>query len=265
MLTTPDQQQLDRAVAIVQDVLGSELIGIYLFGSAVLGGLRPASDLDLFVAVRRATTHAEKLRLVQALMAISGRVTPDGMWRRIEVTVVVQREVNPWRYPPRLDFQYGDWLRGEFERGLFEPSPSPLKPDVAILISMVIAANAPVFGPPPAHVLPPVPRHDLRRAMLSDVDRLRGEIDSDTRNVILTLARIWSTLATDVARTKDVAADWVLQILPDVQRPVLRRARDAYLGCETERWDDLGERVHLCADYLVARIKEAGSASAELP
>lgn len=40
-----DHQQLDRVLALVGDVLGSDAAA-YLFGSAVLGGLRPGSDLD---------------------------------------------------------------------------------------------------------------------------------------------------------------------------------------------------------------------------
>ena len=30
------------------------------------------------------------------------------------MTIVVKSEFNPWHYPPKFDFQYGDWLRGEF-------------------------------------------------------------------------------------------------------------------------------------------------------
>ena len=40
VLNAPDQQQLDRAVALVRDVLDSDTVATYLFGSAVLGGLR---------------------------------------------------------------------------------------------------------------------------------------------------------------------------------------------------------------------------------
>ena len=42
-----DQQQLARVVALVRDVLGPNAVGAYLFGSAVLGGLKPRSDLDV--------------------------------------------------------------------------------------------------------------------------------------------------------------------------------------------------------------------------
>ena len=81
------------------------------------------------------------------------------------------------------------------------------------------------------------------------------DLDSDTRNVILTLARIWSTVATDVIRSKDEAATWALARLPDEHRAVLARARAIYLGDEEERWEDLEPRIRPHTDYVVAEIE----------
>ena len=234
-----DREQLDRVAGLVREVLGPSVVGAYLFGSAVLGGLRRESDLDVLVVSKRHTTREEKQRLVERLLAISGRPTPNGRLRRVELTIVVESELKPWRYPPSFDFQYGDWLRTEFERGVLEPWPTKVNPDLAALLTMVLLADAPVLGPPPAAVLDPVPHDDLVRAIVGDIDSLLGDLDDDTRNVILTLARIWSTVATGVIRSKDAAADWALERLPDEHRAPLERARAIYLGEEDERWDDL--------------------------
>jgi hypothetical protein len=47
----------------------------------------------------------------------------------------------------------------------------------------------------------------------------------NTRNVVLTLPRIWSAVATDNVLSKDSAAAWALPRLPEEHRPVLERAR----------------------------------------
>ena len=167
---------------------------------------------------------------------------------------MVESELKPWRYPPSFDFQYGDWLRAEFERGDLEPWPTKVNPDLAALLTMVLLADAPVLGPPPAAVLDPVPHDDLVRAIVGDIDSLLGDLDDDTRNVILTLARIWSTVATGVIRSKDAAADWVLKRLPDAHRAPLARARAIYVGEEDERWDDLRALIRPDVDHIVARI-----------
>lgn len=255
MLILHDQQQLDRALALVREVLGGEIVGAYLFGSAVRGGLRPDSDLDIFVVCSRPTTLAEREQLARQLMAISGKSDPGGMWRRVEVTIAVQSDIKPWRYPPRLDFQYGDWLRDEFEMGNYDPAPPRYRPDLAILISMVLEAKATLIGSPPAAVFDPVPHEDVLRAMVGDLERLRSEIDQDTRNVILTLARMWSTLVTGSIYSKDEAANWVVEQLPASCKPIVIHARDAYLGREAERWDHQSGDVDNCVEYMIAMIK----------
>ena len=241
----PDTQHL---LPLLHRTLADTVLGIYLHGSATLGGLRPHSDLDVLVVVREPTTQAQRRSLVEELMKVSGAAA-----RPVELIVVVQDDVRPWRYPPTCDFLYGEWLRDEYERG-GTPGPEP-SPDLAPLLTMVLLADAPLHGPPPADLLDPVPHADLRRAIVAGVPELVGELDTDTRNVLLTLARIWTTLATGAIRSKDAAADWALPRLPAEHRPVLAHARAIYLGERDERWEsDLLPGVRPCADFLVQAI-----------
>jgi len=57
--------QLREIVRIVDAVLGSAAVGVYLHGSSVLGGLRPASDLDLMVITRRTMSDRERAELLE--------------------------------------------------------------------------------------------------------------------------------------------------------------------------------------------------------
>ena len=245
--------QIDKIVGLVRDVLGHDAVGAYLHGSAVLGGLRPHSDIDVLVVSRRATTPEEKRVLIDRLLLLSGRGDPSGRSRSIELTIVIESEIRPWHFPPRWDFQYGDWLRPEFERGNLTPWTTP-NPDLAPLITMVLLGDRSLFGPPPAQVFDPVPQGDVIRAIVGGIPELLGDLDSDTGNVVLTFARIWSTVATGAIRSKDSAADWALARLPDEHRPVLARARAIYLGDEEERWDDLLTRVRPHVEYVAREI-----------
>ena len=249
-LAADDLAQLDRVVSLVRDVLGSDFLGAYLFGSAVLGGLRHESDLDVLALSRRPTTRAEKQAFVDRLLAISGR---EG--RRVELTLVVESALTPWRFPPRFDFQYGDWLRGEFERGNLQPWPTTENGDLATLLTIVRRYGEPLVGPPAQDLIPSVPEADLRAAMVGDLESLLDDLEPDTRNVLLTLARIWCTLATGEIRAKDAAAAWALQRLPAEHRPALAHARAGYLGAEDDRWEELGGDVRPLAERMVAEIR----------
>jgi predicted nucleotidyltransferase len=251
------EEQLDQVLAAIRDVLGPDVVGAYLHGSAVLGGLWPRSDIDVLVVSRRPTTREEKRRLVDCLLTVSappspGRPRPP---RPVELTIVVESEIRPWRYPPRFDFQYGDWLRGDFESGNVEPWPTTTDPDLASLITLVLVGNRPLLGPPPAEVFDAVPRDDHVSAMVAGIDGLLRDLDSDTRNVILTLARIWCTIATDDIRSKDDAAAWALDRLPQEHRAVLARARAVYRGDEEAGFEDLEMRVRPYVDYVVSEIE----------
>ena len=249
-----DAQQIQAISDVVSGILGDAAVGAYLYGSAVHGGLKPSSDLDIFVVTRRPTTRVEQRALVDGLLPISGSHAEAGPARSIELTIAVQSEVRPWRYPPLMDLQYGDWLRRDFERGDLPSWPVP-SPDLAVLITIVLLGARTLFGPPPAAVLDPVPRADLDRAMLDGIPDLLAELEPDTRNVILTLARIWTTVATGEIRSKDAAAAWALARLPHEHRVVLERARAMYLGDAPEVWDGLRPMVRPHATSVVQQIR----------
>ncbi len=247
--------QIDDIVRLARSVLGTDAMGAYLHGSAVLGELRPRSDIDVLVVSARPIAAGKRRKLLDGLLNISGGgASPSS--RPVELTIVLQSDVRPWRYPPRSQFQYGEWLRDEYESGSI-PAEDPESADLAPLITMVLLGKRPLFGPPPADVLDPVPHDDLIHAIVSGVPDLLSEIDSDTRNVILTLARIWSTVATGSIRSKDAAADWALARLPEEHRPALARARAIYLGEEEEHWDDLLPLIRPLADHVVDEIQAA--------
>jgi predicted nucleotidyltransferase len=255
-LDARDHAQLDQVVELIHALLGHDAVAAYLYGSAVHGGLRPDSDIDVLVVGRRPTTAVERRQFIDRLLAISGRHATSGPSRSIELTIVVGSEVRPWRYPPQLDLQYGDWLRRVFERGDLPPWPTP-NPDLAVLLTIVRRSGRALFGPMPAEILDPVPRADLERAMLDGIPDLLADLDSDTRNVILTLARIWTTMATGKIQPKDVAAEWALARLPRTHHAVLARARAMYLGEEPDRWDDLQPLVRPHTEYVVRQIRGA--------
>ncbi|MFF1697845.1 aminoglycoside adenylyltransferase family protein [Streptomyces sp. NPDC058257] len=251
--------QTADTVHLVRETLGADVVGIYLYGSASLGGLRPYSDIDVFAVVERPVTAGRRRRLVEGLLDLSAWPPRGDGVRPVELTIVVRHEVVPWTYPPRCEFQYGEWLRQEYERGQ-SPSPVP-SPDLAPLITMVLLADTPLAGPPPGEVLVPVPPRDLARAIVAGVPDLRAELASDTRNVVLTLARIWMTLATGAMTSKDAAADWALARLPAVHRPVLAHARAVYVAGEEERWGELRPLVGPYVAYVVGAIEVLGGES----
>lgn len=238
-MSDPVADQVAAAVDALRASLPvADTLGIYLYGSAVAGGLKPDSDLDLFVVTRRRLTPREKRSAVDGLMPLSGGATRPPAWRPLEVTVAAQGDLRPWRYPPQMELQYGEWLRDQFlsdDRRLAATE----SPDLAVQVTMVRDSGRALLGPPPGELLDPVPTHDLRRAMTDELPALLANLEGDTRNVVLTYARIWVTAATGRVVSKAEAAEWAIGGLAPAVRPPLARARALYLGGGFGPWEDL--------------------------
>ena len=256
-----DAEQLAMVLEIARTVLGDNLIGVYLHGTTGAEALRPTSDLDVLVVIGQPTTEAERRALVLGLAEVSGSPEPRGRWRPVELTVVRQSMVNPWRYPPERELQFGQWERRRYLAG-YVPAPEP-DPDLAVLVSAALAADRPLLGPPAAAILAPVPAADLRRSVVAGVPGLLAGLEGDVRNVLLTLARIWFTLATGEIRSKDAAASWVLDHLKDLAPAdrvatgaVLTLAREQYLaGTHGETaWDSGMPTAKAAARAIVDEI-----------
>ena len=99
-------KQLSHARAVIERHLAATLDTIHLFGSAIDGGLKPDSDIDLLVTVSAAPNDSLRQALMLDLLKVSSPPGDGGTWRPLELTVVARSEVVPWRYPARRELQF---------------------------------------------------------------------------------------------------------------------------------------------------------------
>jgi streptomycin 3"-adenylyltransferase len=172
----------------------------------------------------------------------------------VELTIVVEADVRPLADHPRMDFQYGEWLRDELDAGEYEPR-EPYNPDVLVLLAQVLARSRVLIGREATELIDAVPRDRLAAAMVAGIDGLLGDLLSDTANVLLTLARIWTTLETEEFVTKDEAADRAIARLPRPARPALVHARVVYVGEVEDEWNGKEVSATAAAEALAGAIR----------
>ncbi|WP_295808763.1 aminoglycoside adenylyltransferase family protein [uncultured Nitratireductor sp.] len=226
------------ALPILEHRLGSSLIAVHLHGSAVAEGLRKRSDVDLLAVVDRPLPVSRRPHLSADLMSISGIYPHDPAGRRpLEVVIVGLADLDPMPYPARVEFVYGEWLRGELKNGTVPQAES--NPEFTLLLAQAREEAVPLIGPDIADLIPDVAPDLIRRAIGDLLPDLVETVDGDERNVLLTLARMWKTAATGRFVSKNAAADWARPQLSDQASDTLALARDGYLG---NRDDDLHRR-----------------------
>lgn len=248
---TVSQDQINQAVSLLQELFPQELTGIYLYGSAVLDGLRPESDIDILVIIDRPLTQSLRARLTQELLCLSGRPRSDR--RPIELSVANRHAIAPWRFPPRFEYMFGEWLRTDMENGTV---PQPFSdPDNVLLLWQARLHAIPLTDQSPAidKLIAPIPFDEIRRAIRGALPNVLSSYKGDERNALLTLSRMWYTLDTRAFASKDRAALWAEGKVPAEHASLLRLAREAYLGNRSDRWDDQEDNV-LC---LLAFMRRA--------
>lgn len=232
--------------------MGASLVAAYLHGSATMGGLRPSSDVDVLLVVDDTMPKAIRRHFLSDLMRISSHPQRDDARRPLEVIVFTTPDLEKLTYPPRSDFVYGEWLRKAFEAGAV-PEPQP-DPEFTVVLAQARQASQTLAGPEPAHLLPVIADHDLRRAIGDARKGLIAAMEGDERNVLLTLARMWCTLTTGKIVPKDTAADWVLPRLSGTAARLLDSARLEYLGLAQEDWASRTE-VKAVVQELSAQVQ----------
>lgn len=245
--------EAEQALLAARQCLGDAIVAAYLHGSAVAGGLRPQSDVDLLVVVEPPTTHEMRTRLVSALMKISGDPRKTRNRRPLELIIFRRADLSAALFPARSEFVYGEWLRDEFEAGIV-PAPAS-DPEFTLLLAQARREAKPLIGPGPHELLPLIPEADIRRAIGAALPALLGTLTGDERNVLLTLARMWRTLATGDFVPKDVAAEWAIERLPAAAGASIAHAREAYLGMVNDDWGTRQDEVRDVADELGRHIK----------
>ncbi|HWL58943.1 MAG TPA: aminoglycoside adenylyltransferase domain-containing protein [Paracoccus sp. (in: a-proteobacteria)] len=247
--------QVSATLAEIRRILGNDLLAVYLHGSAVAGGLRPQSDIDLLAVVDRGPTGPMRAELLSSLLRLSGRhpAPPEGP-RCLEVMVFSRPDLADRIFPARAEFVYGEWLRPGFEAG---EVPLPARdPEFTLALAQARGQAIPLLGPAPEALLPEVSAAAVRRAMRDLLPALLEGLHQDTRNVLLTLARMWLTTSKGIFASKDEAAIWAIQRLGAEDAAILDIARRGYVGEIADDWSGRREDAQRLADQMARHLGE---------
>jgi len=216
-LLAPLDRILPRFVDDLRSTFGLELVGVYLYGSAVMGGFDPKrSDLDVVVVTERSTDEVGIdvfARLVERLQ------TREAEWAdRLDIVFVGRRTL--------ADFRSGG---GFLEIG--HPRPLRRIPDASQYVEtwfLMRAADRPITGPPAATLVPPISTREFLAEVVAGIDGFIAAVHDDTPagNVAyraVTLCRVLRSLESGEICTKQEGAEWAAARDPD-WAPFIRAA-----------------------------------------
>lgn len=243
--------QIQAVLAASHACLGHNLIGAYLFGSAVSGGLRKLSDLDVLLVTSEPLDALARQALLAAVLPHSAW-PPRGELRPLELIVFSRAGLAGLPQAPSAEFLFGEWLRADFCAGT---PPGPVtRPDFVLVLAQARSCAEPLFGPPAEALLPEIDFAAVARAIGAALPDLLTDLTGDERNVLLTLARMIVTLETGTFVAKDAAALTIAPRLSQDQARLIELAANAYRGETEDDWTGLAVETAALAAALAGRI-----------
>ena len=190
-------------VGRLADVVGGDLVGVYVSGSVALGDYVPGrSDLDRLVVVSRPLRPAVKGRVVAAARHEALPCPARGL----ELVVYTREAAARATGEAELELNLNTGRAMPFHV-TFDAAEEPAHWFV-LDRAIVREHGSALVGPPPADVFAPVPRETALHALADSIRWHAGNPVVAGESVVLNALRAWHFAATDGWASKAEAAVW---------------------------------------------------------
>ena len=235
------------------EILGEQLTGIYLHGSAAMGCFQPEkSDLDFLVVVREELTDAKKREYMDMVLELDA----EGPAKGIEMSIVTGDACNPFVYPTPFLLHYSRmhtaWYRRDPEDYVRKMKGTDR--DLAAHFTVTRNRGICLYGPPAAEVFGEVPEADYLDSIWNDVSGAEEEITDNPMYLILNLARVLAYRREKAVLSKLEGGEWGIRNLPEEYRPLVRTALWEYRDGEEVRYDPAAAKHY--AAYMLEQIRK---------
>jgi hypothetical protein len=220
-----------RYAVTVRSVLlnfGSDLVGVYVHGSAALGGFQPtSSDVDMLAVVAAAAPIERERALGDAIAATADRCPGIGLEMSV-ITAATAATIGECLFEVHVNTTRGRLI-------VVPGADHPGDPDLVLHAAVCRAHGLAVSGPPPARVFGEVARPRLLAAMTAE---LRWALHSaDTAYAVLNACRALRFADRGVLCSKLDGGAWFLREHP--AHPVVTAAvlaqRDGHRAAMTSQ------------------------------
>ena len=182
---------LREHVGALERILGAKLVGVYVHGSAAMGGFDPArSDLDYLAIVESPLDARERKALADAFLQLHGT---SGFGKGVEMSIVEARFAGAqFRYPTPYEFHMGSLEQIRHHGRPHEREH--VDPDLASHFTVTLARGVCVHGAETSDVFAPVDRRYFWASNYADVKVAPESIGRDPVYTILNLCRTFCGL-----------------------------------------------------------------------
>ncbi len=258
MFRTPEDSVIRGFTAESEKILGDNLAGIYLHGSAVMGCFNPGkSDIDLIIAVNRPMSASAKREFMNMTVRYNALSPAKG----IEMSVVLREVCRPFVYPTPFELHFSaahlEWYRRDPDDYIRKMNGTDR--DLAAHFTVIYNRGRCLYGVPVREMFAEVPGSDYMDSIWNDVAGATEEIGENTMYLALNLARVMAYREDGLVLSKKEGGEWAADRVPEEYRPLIADALREY--CENAEISYDKALAVRYAEYAVKRIQQEKGAA----
>lgn len=203
---------LNEFIASCQTILGDNLTGIYLHGSAVMGCFNTRkSDVDLLVVVKDEVSKEHKRKFMDMVVALNERAPEKG----IEMSIVKEAVCNPFVYPTPFELHFSiahlNWYRSN--PGDYVEKMKGTDKDLAAHFTIIYHRGKTLLGKEIKEVFSEVSGEAYMDSIWSDIAEAKEEIIENPMYMILNLCRVLAYKRDGLILSKQEGGEWAVKCL----------------------------------------------------
>lgn len=235
-----------------QNILGDNLIGIYLHGSAVMGCYNEKkSDIDLLVVVEETIPNNIKHRFMDMVVELNTYAPPKG----IELSIVKREVCNPFVYPTPFELHFSiahlEWyITNPLD---YIDKMKGTDKDLAAHFTIIYHRGRCLYGNDIKDVFGAVSKEDYFDSIWSDIEDAEREIMDNPTYMILNLCRVLAYKKEELILSKQEGGKWGIRNVPEEYQTLIIQALEEYISNKPAEWDE--NLAHEYAAYMITQIR----------
>lgn len=235
-----------------REILGDNLVGIYLHGSAAMDCFNEKkSDIDLLTVVDRPISDEEKRKYMDMAAALNADAPEKG----IEFSIVKRDVCRPFVYPTPFELHFSVAHLPWYQANPYDyvEKMKGTDKDLAAHVTMIRHRGKCLWGKGIKEVFGEVSRECYFDSIWNDIKNAEEEITANPTYIILNLCRVLAYKKEGLILSKREGGNWGIENVPEKYRSLILQALEEYVWDRKGKWEE--SCVQEYAAYMIEQIK----------
>ena len=233
------------------EILGNNLVGVYLHGSAVMGCFNDkTSDVDLLIVINNDMSDEEKRRYMDMVVALNTLAPAKG----IEMSIIKKSVCKPFVYPTPFELHFSvahlEWYNSNPHDYVVKMKGTDK--DLAAHIMITYHRGLCLYGEDIRTIFEDVGQETYFDSIWNDVEQAEADIMENPVYITLNLCRVLAYKQENLILSKQEGGIWGLAHVPETYSNLIQQALDEYASAGAMELNKTDAMEY--ANYMIGQI-----------